>query len=168
MSARPLNHEEHTLAEVTLSALVGLALTDMWRYAGCQKFEFGEQRPFINRKGQQATASDISLVVSTAWQITGPQDFSLTSDHFAGDVRTDDHASDFYDSLSHSPPTVTQVQVSANGSLTLTFSGGGVLCIPASENSDDIETWRFMDERPGVGRHLVLEPMELYHSSQNA
>ena len=41
--------------ELALGELVGLPLSDMWRYAGCQKFEFGEQRPHLNRDGEETT-----------------------------------------------------------------------------------------------------------------
>ena len=44
-------------ARDTLASLVGLPLTDMYRY-GCQKFEFGEQKPYIDEDGDELVGAD--------------------------------------------------------------------------------------------------------------
>jgi hypothetical protein len=126
----------------------------MWRYAGCQKFEFGEQRPFINRKGEQTSEADWGLVVSSDWRIIGPDGFELSSEHF-GEQRTDDHASSFYESLADGP-VVVSIEVENNGELFFQMDRGYSLRVMHSPEAEaDEDQWRLMppgDDSP----HLVL------------
>ena len=50
--------------------LVGERLSDMMRYAGWQRFEFGEQKPTVNRYGRALRTSEIALAVACHWSIT--------------------------------------------------------------------------------------------------
>lgn len=64
-----------------LSKIVGLPLSDIWRALG-QVFEFGEQRPFVNKKGDPATRSDFSVKFLDVWRVTrGPAIVFGSGDH---------------------------------------------------------------------------------------
>lgn len=67
-----------TLSEAsrTFQTLVGEPLTDMRRYLGIQMFEFGEQKPFINRKGEEAEIAHNILHAMIPWEIIGPGFFT--------------------------------------------------------------------------------------------
>ncbi len=145
-------------ANETLQALVGLPLTDMWRYGEFQKFELGEQKPFVNRKGQAVTRADWGLVVNCKWRIEGPASFILCSDHFDSEQgRQDSHAKEFYHSLRKVPPVVRAVEVRANGELMLSFTNGYSLSMEPIENRDiDDENWRLMPPEEDSRSDLVL------------
>lgn len=50
--------------ETALQPLIGEPFSDMMRYGGCQKFEFGQQHPIINRKGKNVTVGEWGLVAA--------------------------------------------------------------------------------------------------------
>lgn len=153
-----LTEEEVGGVREALSAIVGQPLSDMWRYAGCQKFEFGEQRPFVNRKGEESTQADHGLVVSCDWSIEGPDGFRLGSEHFG---RTpdlwDEHAKPFYESLDDAPPVVESVDVQESGGLRIGMTRGYSLAVdPDPPEEDHIEDWRFMPREGDPRGHLAL------------
>jgi len=160
-----LTDEERQLACEALSALVGLPLSDMWRYAGCQKFEFGEQKATVNRKGQDATRADWGLVASCFWRIDGPGGFSLTWEHFMPE-RRDGHAYPFYQLLGDEPPVVESVEVKEDGGLRIGLTGGYLLALdPRSDLVEDLAYWRFMPPEDDPRGHLVLGENELAWSA---
>lgn len=154
-----LSDLELETAREGLACLVGLPLTDMFRYLGFQKFEFDEQKPFLNRKGQPVTASDIGLVVGCWWQISGPDDFVLNSGHFPGEgPRTDQHAYAFYESLHEpNPPEVRRIEVDPNGGLEIALSKGLHLSLYGRHPEDRDDAWRFMPKEDDERGHLVLD-----------
>lgn len=153
-----LTDEERRSTKETFSALIGLPLSDMWRYMGCQKFEFGEQKPNLNRKGEATTWADWGLVVSGNWRIEGPQGFVLSWEHCGPTPeRRDDHADSFYEALDTSPPTVQSVEISEDGALRLQMSGGYLLGVdPRAFDEDNVEEGRFMPPDDPRG-DLVLD-----------
>lgn len=156
-----LSDSQKSLVQDALAPLVGLPISDMWRYAGCQKFEFGEQRPHLNRKGDETTWADWGLVVSCAWRIEGPNCFILSSDHF-GETRTDDFAHDFYDSLEDAAPVVEGVDVQNDGGFCLTLSKGYALDVqPDADVDPEYDRWRFMPPDGDPRGHLVMEGASL-------
>ena len=44
-------------------------MSDCWRVADMQIFEFGPRHKFVNRKGEQVVASDLRLHVQCRWRI---------------------------------------------------------------------------------------------------
>lgn len=138
-------------------ALVGLPLTDMWRYFGCQKFEFGEQKPQINSQGEETTWADWGLVACAAWTLSGPEGFELSSDHFEPE-RRDLHAREFYQSLDVNPPAVQQVQVLFDGALSISLTGGYRLSLQGiPPNEEKFEAWRLMPPDEDPRGHLTLD-----------
>lgn len=128
----------------------------MWRYAGLQKFEFGEQIPRVNRKGDAITRSEWGLVVSCEWRITGLEGDIVGSHQFGADgVRADSSAKGFYRLLSETPPMISAIDVSEDGSLRFEMSGGYVLTVAVDIDSSE-EQWRFMQEAESVP-HLTFE-----------
>lgn len=145
-------------ANRAVQELVGLPLTDMWRYGECQKFEFGEQKPCLNRRGEATTRAEWGLVVSCRWRVEGPNNFVLRSESFGpGQQRTDDHAGPFYQSLAEHPPVVESVKVGEDGALRFLFTGGYSLAVvPVFPDEDYSEDWRLMTPDEDVRGHLVL------------
>ena len=154
-----LTEVERRSAREALSALVGLPLSDMWRYMGCQKFEFGEQKQHVNRKGEETTWADWGLVANCRWRVQGPDGFSLTWEHFGPTPeRRDDHADPFYDLLEANPPVVESTGVEEDGGLRIGMTGGYSLALdPRPYDEDHIEEWRLMPPEDDPRGHLVLD-----------
>lgn len=73
--------------EVTFSKIIGLPLTDLWQALG-QIFEFGEQKPFTNKKGQATTQADYSLKFLANWRVSlGAVTVFGSGDHRSGKRR---------------------------------------------------------------------------------
>ncbi len=68
--------------EAALQPLVGESLSDMMRYGGCQKFEFGKQLPKKNRKGEDVAVGEWGLVVSCDWRIKRSNEIIVSCDDF--------------------------------------------------------------------------------------
>jgi hypothetical protein len=133
------------LIEAALRPLLGEPLTDMWRYADCQRFEFGPQRPAKNRRGEDITLSDKALVVGCAWRIPGPSGEVLSSADFRSDgTRRDEQAHEFYGFLRADPLLVEAVAASEVGALALQQSRGYELCVEADLPAEEDEQWRLM------------------------
>jgi len=67
VGTRIIEFRPRSLSE-ELKVLLDLPLSGMWR-AVFQIFEFGEQKPALNRNGEEITRADYSLDVSCAWRI---------------------------------------------------------------------------------------------------
>ncbi len=124
---------------------------------GCQKFEFGEQKPFINDDGDEAFMADLGLVASCAWTISGPDGFELGHWHLPpigpdGDIL----AEDFYDSLETNPQVVQTVHIDSEGSLSFELTGGFRLqLVPTADApSTDHTFWMFL---PGDSNQTGLQ-----------
>jgi hypothetical protein len=157
LSFMPIPEGALISANKAFASLIDLPLSDMWRYLGFQKFEFGEQKPHLNRKGEETTWADWSLVVNCAWRIEGPEGFVLSSGHFTPE-RRDTHAHKFYESLAELPPIVEEVQVLDNGALRIKMSGGYLLAVdPNGLDEDTLEDWRLRPPEYDQQGHLVLE-----------
>lgn len=143
--------------ETEFRCLVGEPLTDMWRYAGCQKFEFGVQKPAVNRDGEEITKADLGLVVSCDWFVTGPEGSVVSSHDFGPDgARRDAHAHPFYNLLATSPPVVESVAANAEGALCIRMSAGFTLEVgPDADGDPHDEQWRLM-RRGEPNTHFVL------------
>jgi hypothetical protein len=73
--------------EQELSQIVGLPLTCLWRALG-QIFEFGEQKPFLNRKGEEVCRSDFSVKFLAGWRVSvGVMTVFGSGDHISGKRR---------------------------------------------------------------------------------
>lgn len=147
-----LQSEQRNFAEEALKQLVGLPLSDMWRY-GCQKFEFGEQHPQVNRKGEAIHAAEWALVAECPWRLSGPSGFELSHEHFGPDLeRRDDHAASFYKSIETSPPVVTSIAIASDGRLIVAMTGNFVLAmVPSGEG-----TWRLMPPKHDPRGHFEV------------
>lgn len=131
----------------------------MWRYAGCQKFEFGEQKPGKNREGEDTTRADWGLVANCHWRIEGPEGFALSWEHFGSTPeRRDGHADPFYERLETRPLIVEAVEVRSDGALRFRLSDGFSLAVDLGPpDGDSVERWRFMPPNGDPRGHLVLE-----------
>jgi len=146
-----LDREQRNLAQEALKDLVGLPLSDMWRY-GCQKFEFGEQHPQVNRKGEVIHAAEWALVAECPWRLSGPAGFEFSHQHFGLDLdRRDDHAANFYKSLETSPPVVTSIAIASDGRLTVAMGDFVLVMVPSGE-----DTWRFMPPKDDPRGHFEV------------
>ncbi len=151
---------QETIADANraLAGLVGLPLSDMWRYLGCQKFEFGEQKPHFNGKGEETTWADWGLVANCTWCIDGPNGFVLCSHHFGPTpARRDDHTDPFYELFNTDPPVVEAVEMLDHGALRFQMSGSYSIALdPEPPDEDHFEDWRVMPPAEDPRGHLVL------------
>lgn len=142
--------------EAALGPLIGEPLTDMWRYAGCQKFEFGVQRPMNNKRGEDTSMADWGLVVECGWRITGPEGPVVSSDDFSPDGRRDEGAYPFYDQVHTDSPVVEDIAVADDGAFRIRMSRGFTLEVqPAADAGPQDEQWRLMSPDKQA-RHFVL------------
>ncbi|WP_309708657.1 hypothetical protein [Armatimonas sp.] len=135
--------------EEALAALIGAQLTDMWCYAGRQVLEFGEQVPFVNKKGKHVSRAPASLILSCDWQLWDGVEIILSSSDFIPE-RRDGDADGFYGFIATAPPQVETVVVLEQGALRLLLSSGHTLEVnPTAWNSPHQaflpgEQWRFI------------------------
>lgn len=141
--------------ERVLLPLIGLPLTDMWRYVGHQKFEFGVQRACKNHKGQDITRADWGFVVAGSWRITGRMGIIVSSDDFGPDnSRRDVDAYPFYEMPEEAPPIVEAIEASDDGAVCFRMTGEYTL-EAWSDGEPDAEQWRFMP-KDRTRKHFVL------------
>lgn len=134
--------------EAALLPLLGEPLTDMWRYAGFQRFEFGVQRP-AEKGAKGVTHSDWGFVVGCDWQISGPDGVIVSAADFGNESRTDDRAYPFYKLLADQPPVLQKLEAEANGALRFEFSGDYLLEVTPEDTAGDdepstLEHWLFL------------------------
>lgn len=148
----PLTDDELETVNLAFAKLIGLPLTNMFRYVGVQRFEFGEQQKWVTRKGKETTRAYWALNASCGWRITGPGSFTLCSDHFGPEeAKGDDHAEPFYALIhSDSPPTLEAVTVGLDGGLECSLSQGYTLTLWRSPKEDPRdEQWGLLPLKKG-------------------
>lgn len=72
------------LQDEVRTLLVGQPLSDLWHPA-FWVFEFGEQLPFINKRGDDVTAASIKLDLSCPWRISKDRRLVMSSGDFEFD-----------------------------------------------------------------------------------
>ncbi|MCO5297393.1 MAG: hypothetical protein M9921_11090 [Fimbriimonadaceae bacterium] len=72
---------QRELQEALRSLLVGLPLSDYWKPI-FHVFEFGEQKPKLNKRGVEITKADVSLNVECSWRIRCGTRYVMGSDDF--------------------------------------------------------------------------------------
>lgn len=159
--------------ERALKPLVGLPLSDMWRISryGLQRFEFGDQWPDKNRRGETVTYGICSLHVACAWRIihssgiiVGADDYNNSEQHesYPSRLNPDNPEPDifalrafaFFDSLHDNPPIVETLEADNVGSVHFFLSREYQLQILPIESGDG-EHWRLL-YRDGRRRHFVV------------
>ena len=151
-----LSPAEHVLVKDAFSLLVGEPLSDMWRYAGYQVFEFGEQVPEVNTKGVEITRGMLSLT-SLYWKLRGPNRFSLGSRNFGSSGRRDGHAEGFYGMVEAGALTVETLDVSELGAISLGMSGGFSLDFFINGRVSKLGyQWQYSYRREGSEKRMVL------------
>lgn len=141
-----LGRLDPALAEEALLILIGLPLSSMW-HPIFQIFEFGEQRPGKNKKGQDVTFGDWSLHVSCEWHvarngsvIVGSRDMKRkrtgqarrffdrkTPPRDAEERKRWAAANEFFDLVKQGVLIVQSVSVGSTGSLEIKLSDNFVL-----------------------------------------
>lgn len=133
------------IAREALKGIVGLPLTDAW-IGGGWRFEFGEQKPFINRKGFPATRADWSLVAET-WRVDGPEGSLYEADFPTSLLRAD---FPFFTRMRHDPLVVEAVTVHEDGALTLALTEDHHLAIHRGpKNEEGVDIWILITPRSG-------------------
>jgi hypothetical protein len=143
-----------------LAHLVGEPLSDMWRYAGRQAFEFGCQKPFLNKKGKPTSRAENWLVVSCDWRLWEGADVLLCAADF-GEERRDEQGYEFYGLLRENPPIVEHLEVEKRGELRFKLSQGYVLeivCVDGilpHKGFLEGEQWRFVLDSEEANQLIV-------------
>lgn len=147
-----------------LQPLVGESLTGMYRYLG-QVFEFGEQRPWTNRRGEATTRGDFLLkFISADWRIVqagrivlGSSDRDPEKQFYEAETPPDNShnaeawrlARAYFDAVEAGTFVVETVDVGGFGEVTLRLSQALVIESFAS-SAQDLDLWWFMNDRTQV------------------
>lgn len=116
--------------ESQLACLIGEPLSNMMRYAGCQRFSFGQPYERLNRRGKPIILFDYAIVASCLWEIQCDGEYVVGRHDFGpGDIRRDSAAQWFYDLVRAQSLKVTQIEAMANGGLTVAFTDEIVLSV---------------------------------------
>ena len=111
--------------EQAFQPLLGLPLSDMSRFSGWQRFEFGPQRPHANRRGDDVTWADHALHVACGWRIIGLEGIVVGSDDYdSATERQDEHARPFFKRLVDAPPLIETVRADMTGSVHIEMTDG--------------------------------------------
>lgn len=150
-----MDQESYELLDSQFRVLIGQPLSDMFRYAGLQRFDFGEQRPSVNSKGLPNTISDWGLVVGCNWQIDGPDGFRLQqADYRSGPGPEGPNIHEFFEMLEKDPPKLLSYELDALGTLTMVLERGYQLRVEACSSSG-WEQWRLVPQRTEAHIHLI-------------
>ena len=127
----------------------------MSRFVGWQRFEFGPQKPSVNRKGEAITLADYAIHAVCPWRIVGPEGIVVGSEDYGPDSeRRDEQARPFLRTLAETPPVVHSLQADAVGSIRLEMTGGYRPDILPMGGCPD-EQWLFLT--PGEGTWVLDE-----------
>jgi hypothetical protein len=156
-----------------LRVLIGKPISDCWRAANMQIFEFGPQNEFLNRKGDKVTAADIKLHVQCSWRLVDserilfgsddlyrPADQNISKDDF--DWGKDDSILDvaqkaWFTDRKVAPLHVQNVSGDVYGGFQIMLEHTVVLeAFPFdSDRGEYSEHWRLLGHRPD-GSHFVI------------
>src|SRR6266571_2122201 len=157
-----------------LRVLIGQPMSDCWRAINMQIFEFGQQRPTVNRKGQDIEVADLKLHVQCRWRLVDgativfgrddldyPADESISLDDFDWDKQKavlDVTQRRWFESHKASPPKVTDVRGDAYGGFQIRLEGAFALeAFPCdSRRGEHSERWRLFGHRAD-GSHFVVQ-----------
>ena len=152
--------------EAQLGCLIGQPLSYMQRYAGCQRFSFGQAYEAKNRRGKEMIRYDYGVVISCLWEIfieevriVGRTDFG------PGDIRRDEDAKWFYKVVDTQQLIVKKIHGRSDGGFTMEFSDAVTLNLTPEFSRKqrysksekklremllrDGELWRFMPKKQG-------------------
>ncbi len=158
---------------VELQVLIGEPMSDCWRAADMQIFEFGPMHKFINREGEEVEHSDLSLHVQCPWRIVDavqimfgyddlhrPADKNTSLDDFDWDK--DDSVLDvvqrnWFAKRRTAPLHVVNVTGDIYGGFRITLEQDVVLeALPCdSRRGEYSEHWRLLGHRSD-GSHFVV------------
>lgn len=157
-----------------LKVLVGLPLTDIWRPIW-QCFEFGEQKPALNKKGDEITRADYSVTLTGDWAVTlGSLVVMGSGDHKSNGKRRfydrvtpprEPEARDrwkrakaFFQLIEEAKLIVESILVTPSGLILISLSDGyviqGMQC-----NADNSELFDWSDEPNQVFMYVCTDQM---------
>ena len=152
-----------------LNVLVGLPLTDLWRPLG-QTFEFGLQKPYLNRKGEEIHRSDYRLHLLQEWRVTehnvvvmGSDDHQTKRRFYRRKTPPRDpiarerwrRANRFFDLVKGGALLVERVTIDDSASIRIELTEG-FLIEAINCSSDNYEVWIF--DNDAEGRSLWVMP----------
>jgi hypothetical protein len=157
--------------EQTLSLLVGLPLTNIYRTLNLEMFDFGEQRTVLTRQGQEKKVGKYALHVQCAWRITnstrvvvasrdrwymgdGSKDIPDDFDWSLPGNRCDKRISSFLEANAAEPLVIESIEADHVGGTKLRLTNGFALEIFPDDSFDD-EYWRFFQPSTST-EHFVV------------
>ncbi|MFO7904898.1 MAG: hypothetical protein R6U98_19700 [Pirellulaceae bacterium] len=156
-----------------LQVLLGQPLSGCWRAANMQIFEFGPQRKYLNRKGEEVEGSDLRLHVQCRWRVVDgariiyarddllrPANEAIPIEDF--DLDKEDSVFDvvqrsWFDMYRATPVKVVQVTGDVYGGCCIDLEDNVTLeLFPCdSDRGEYSEHWRLLGHRPD-GSHFVV------------
>ncbi len=142
--------------EAALTPLIGEPLTDMWRYIGFQKFEFGLQKPFMNRKGIEVSKADHGLVTNGEWKLTDPEGKSISRQDFeSSHVPPNPAVLAFLENLLDRAPKVTEITTGPRSYVKVFMTEGFSLELSFLSSARGCE-WRYISPDRSSDHFVVM------------
>lgn len=156
-----------------LQVLIGEPMSDCWRAANMQIFEFGPRHKWVNRKGEEVEGGDLRLHVQCRWRIVDaarivfgrddllrPADENVSLDDFdwdKDDSVLDVVKRDWFAQRRTAPLHVVNATGDIYGGFRITLEQDVVLeAFPCdSERGEYSEHWRLLGHRSN-GSHFVI------------
>jgi hypothetical protein len=173
MPTRPITFEE---VRTFAAMLVGQPFNRGMRAADMEMFEFGEERPWIDKLGRNRMNGDIELHVQASWRIVrgdrivaGYSDYRdppdgierEAFDRTRGDrIRRDELLDAFHAERADPRRSVRSVDVRPTGDLTITLDDGSRLELRPDSTGIHDEYWRLFT--PGGPRDVVVGGWGVY------
>jgi hypothetical protein len=141
-----------------LTQLINLPLSLMFRYAGCQRFQFGERFTTKSPKGKNIIVSDWALLVASEWEISLNKDIILSSNDFLQEkLPNNENQKSFYDGLKDYSHKVLEIHTENSTIFSLKFNTEYILKV----NNSIIADSNFTPDILNI-RRQILSPGELW------
>lgn len=142
-----LSAEELETVQGVLDRFVGLPLTDVW-YMNGRIFEFGEQKHFINRSGEDSYHSLFTVKVMNGFTVKGVSKTELTEKNFVDSDRNwTDLAMEFSDLWRKNDMVVQSASVGRDGKIDFEISHGITIAINGRTWTREFEVWLLNNDK---------------------
>lgn len=139
-----LSKEEVAKVQEILDRFVGLPLTDVWYMYG-RIFEFGEQKHFINRSGEDSYCSLLRVKALNGFTVKGFSETELTEKNFADSDRNwTDLAMEFAALWRKNDMIVQSAYIGRDGKIDFEMSHGITIAINGRTWTREFDIWHLV------------------------